>query len=110
MLAGEPKETEQKQLLERILASNLFRKSPRLSGFLRFIHDEQAAGREDAINEQLIGTEVFGRRSGYHVGRTALSVLRQGFCGKGLNSISLRKAATKYLFSPFPKVHTFLLL
>ncbi|MGH9344916.1 MAG: hypothetical protein ACRD19_14290 [Terriglobia bacterium] len=64
--------TQEGDLIDRILASSMFRKSPRLSGFLRFIYEQQIAGNENAINEQLIGTKVFGRRPGYHVGEDSI--------------------------------------
>ncbi len=65
--------TEQQQLLvERILASALFRKSHRLSAFLKFICEQHHLGRAESINEQLIGTAVFGRPAGYHVGEDSI--------------------------------------
>ena len=54
--------------MERILASELFRKSGRLSAFLKFICEEFWKGDADSINEQRIGTVVFQRAPGYHVG------------------------------------------
>jgi hypothetical protein len=59
---------EQKQLVARILASELFSKSHRLAEFLRFICDQYGSGQAATINEQRIGTEVFGRRPGYNAG------------------------------------------
>ncbi|MGB8260404.1 MAG: hypothetical protein WCE75_08635 [Terracidiphilus sp.] len=47
-------------------------KSHRLAAFLKFICDQYFAGHADAINEQRIGTEVFGRRPGYHVGEDSI--------------------------------------
>jgi hypothetical protein len=70
-VAGSDK-TREGELIDRILASGMFRKSPRLSGFLRFVYEQQIAGNENAINEQLIGTEVFGRRPSYHVGEDSI--------------------------------------
>jgi hypothetical protein len=56
----------------RILASDLFSKSHRLSAFLKFICDQHSRGFADTINEQRIGTEVFGRPPGYHVGEDSI--------------------------------------
>lgn len=63
---------DQQQLVSRILASDLFSKSHRLAGFLRFIFDQYSRGHASAINEQRIGTEVFGRAPGYHVGEDSI--------------------------------------
>src|SRR5271165_2139245 len=59
---------EQKQLVTRVLGSELFSKSHRVAAFLRFIFDQYSSGQAASINEQRIGVEVFGRRPGYHVG------------------------------------------
>lgn len=67
-----PTSAEQAQLVNRILASDLFSKSRRLSEFLRFIYEQYSSGNASNINEQRIGTEVFGRRPGYHVGEDSI--------------------------------------
>ncbi len=103
MLALEPKDAEQKQLVERILVSSLFRKSPRLSGFLRFVFDEQAAGRENAINEQLIGTEVFGRRSGYHVGEDSIVRSQARFLRQRLEQYFVTEGRNEPIILTIPK-------
>ena len=70
--AGAParmlEQSEQRELLDRILASELFRKSGRLSAFLKYVCEAQWKGHADSINEQRIGTDVFQRSPGYHVG------------------------------------------
>ena len=63
-----PTAEQQRLLVERILSSMLFRRSHKLSSFLKFICEQQQQGKADAINEQRIGTEVFGRSEGYHMG------------------------------------------
>ncbi len=63
---------EQRELLARILRSELFSKSHRLSAFLKFICEQYMAGNAASINEQRIGTEVFGRPPGYHVGEDSI--------------------------------------
>ncbi len=64
---------EQQQLaVDRILASALFRRSHKLAAFLKFICEQQQLGKADTINEQLIGTEVFGRTEGYHMGEDSI--------------------------------------
>ena len=67
-----PSIEEQRLLLDRVLSSNLFRKSHRLASFLRFICEEQRQGRGDAIYEQRIGTIVFGRPENYHIGEDSI--------------------------------------
>ena len=48
-------------LVQRILATPDFERSPRLSDFLRYICRLTLEGRSDAISEQHIGEVVFGR-------------------------------------------------
>lgn len=52
-------------LLQRIVASRTFAKSPRLSSFLKFICISLIEGRAREINEQQIGIHVFGRSAAY---------------------------------------------
>jgi len=61
-----------RSLLGRILASTQFRKSPKLSAFLSYICELDRTGQTDSINEQAIGTNVFGRTEGYHVGEDSI--------------------------------------
>jgi TolB-like protein/Flp pilus assembly protein TadD len=53
--------------LARMLASAGFVRNHRLSGFLRFIVEQEMAGRGDQLKESVIGVEVFGRRPDYDV-------------------------------------------
>ena len=54
--------------LERISASDEFRKCPQLLRFLRFAVSEALSGRDGGSKERLIGIEVFGRPSDYDAG------------------------------------------
>ena len=56
---------ERNALVERVVASPSFAKSPRLCEFLRYVCRLASEGRLDEINEQSIGTFVFGRRQDY---------------------------------------------
>jgi hypothetical protein len=67
-----PTAVEQRELVSRVLASNLFSKSHRLAAFLRFICDQYDQGHASSINEQRIGVEVFARSPGYHVGEDSI--------------------------------------
>ena len=51
--------------LEKILASEGFSRNDRLSGFLRFVIEQELSGRGDQLKESIIGVEVFGRDPGY---------------------------------------------
>lgn len=105
--------TEEQQLLvERIVASALFRKSHRLSAFLRYICEQHQQGKSESINEQSIGTAVFGRPVGYHVGedsivRSQARFLRQRlqeyFATEGLNetlTLTIPKGSYVPAFEP----------
>ncbi len=77
-----PGTDECRELLGRILASQTFSRSERLSSFLSYIADQAIEGRTSEINEQRIGEAVFGRRSGYDstadgIVRTQATRLRQ---------------------------------
>src|SRR5262245_28630397 len=50
--------------LERILASDIFSRSGRLSAFLRFAVHEALAGRGDTLKEQVIALEIYGKQPG----------------------------------------------
>src|SRR5271155_3458472 len=54
------------ELLERVLASPKFARSPRLSEFLRYVCECALSGRADEISEQQIGVQVFKRPANYN--------------------------------------------
>src|SRR5215472_13303115 len=47
--------------LQRILGSELFRRSERLSAFLRFVTEEALSGRGGVLKEQVLGSELYGK-------------------------------------------------
>jgi TolB-like protein/tetratricopeptide (TPR) repeat protein len=51
--------------LEKVLTSRLFARSTRLCRFLRFSVEESLAGNGGRLKEQIIGIEVFDRKSDY---------------------------------------------
>src|SRR5579859_2302098 len=59
--APEPVRTQ----LDRILSSAGFVRNERLSGFLRFVVQQQLDGKTGEIKESVVGVEVFGRTPGY---------------------------------------------
>jgi hypothetical protein len=81
-------------LVSRVIGSSVFAKSERLSSFLSCVCDLTLSGRANEINEQKIGTMLFGRSSDYDssidgIVRTQASRLRQRldlyFSGEGAN-------------------------
>jgi TolB-like protein/Flp pilus assembly protein TadD len=55
-----------RQELARILQSQIFVQSERLSRFLRFTVEHAISGKEDGLKEYIIGTEVYDRKPPYH--------------------------------------------
>jgi hypothetical protein len=53
--------------IEEILSSPGFVRNERLSAFLRFVVEEELAGRGDLLKESIVGAEVFGRQPDYDV-------------------------------------------
>src|ERR1700733_14112268 len=83
-----------RELAQRVVESSAFAKSKRLSSFLICICDLTLSGRAGEINEQKIGTTVFGRPKNYDssidgIVRPQASRLRQRldlyFNGEGAN-------------------------
>lgn len=67
------RELEARRLLvERIIASQTFRGSERLTSFLRCVCDLAQNGNREHINEQYIGIAVFGRRPDYDPGADSI--------------------------------------
>src|SRR5436309_10023416 len=53
--------------LEKILSSSGFARNDRLSGFLRFVVEQELFGRGDELKESVIGVEYFDRQPDYDV-------------------------------------------
>src|SRR5262245_42139962 len=53
--------------LEKIVSSPGFVRSDRLGGFMRFVIEQELAGKGDQLKESIIGVEVFGRKPDYDV-------------------------------------------
>lgn len=60
-LNGHPSAAEIRLQTERILASELFTRSERLSGFLRYIVENTLEGHESTLKEQVIAQDIFNR-------------------------------------------------
>ena len=101
-------------LVRRVVESSTFAKSERLSSFLICICDLTLSGRASEINEQKIGTTVFGRPLDYDssidgIVRPQASRLRQRldlyFNGEGADEpirITLPKGGYVPVFEPSP--------
>lgn len=57
---------EQRLCLERLLASEIITRAPRLRSLLSFLVDALLQDETDKINEQCLGETVFGRSAGYN--------------------------------------------
>ena len=101
-----------RELAQRVVESSAFAKSERLSSFLICICDLSLSGRAGEINEQKIGTTVFGRPQDYDssidgIVRPQASRLRQRldfyFNGEGANEpvrITLPRGSYVPVFEP----------
>ncbi len=61
--------------VHRILSSESFAKSARLSSFLSYVAERTLLGRKDEVTEQQIGVHVFGRPTNYNPGED--NIVRQ---------------------------------
>lgn len=66
-LPGTISDEQRQALIERILTSTHFARSPRLSAFLSYICEQDKLGHPHLINEQHIGVTVFSRPPGYNM-------------------------------------------
>jgi TolB-like protein/Flp pilus assembly protein TadD len=64
-VSASPSPEQVRAQLDKILASRLFVRSERLCRFLRFCAELELAGESDRLKEQLVGAEVFDRKSDY---------------------------------------------
>jgi hypothetical protein len=114
-LSSKNAEAEAKRaLVRRVIESRTFAKSERLSSFLICICDLALSGRASEINEQKIGTAVFGRPRDYDssidgIVRPQASRLRQRldlyFSAEGVNEpvrITLPRGSYVPVFEPNP--------
>jgi hypothetical protein len=56
------------QLVQRVVASQTFQKSPRLTAFLLYVSEKALDHHPEEVSEQQIGIHVFGRAAGYDSG------------------------------------------
>jgi hypothetical protein len=109
-----PLEGERWALVQRAAGSAYFARSPRLRQFLLYVCDRELRGKTEEINEQQIGTVVFGRPADYDT--TADNIVRvearhlrqrleQYFSAEGLHEpvvITVPKGGYVPVFEPRP--------
>ncbi len=64
-LSPQLSDSQKRELVQRVLESQSFSRSPALRGFLVYITDHEIRGEADKLKEQTIGTEVLGRKPNY---------------------------------------------
>lgn len=57
---------QKRELVQRVVNSELFRRSPALRAFLLYITERVISGRAEELKEQSIGAEVLGRKPNYN--------------------------------------------
>ena len=72
VLASAPHAQELRIHLLEILRSPVFKASPRSQHLLQYLIEKALDGDFDLLKERLIGTELFGRASGYDTGEDAI--------------------------------------
>jgi hypothetical protein len=63
---GDSAAQQKRELVQRVVNSEVFRRSPALRAFLVYITDRAISGRAEQLKEQAIGAEVLGRRPNYN--------------------------------------------
>ena len=89
--------------LERVLESPGFARNERLSRFLRFVVERRLEGRDDELQESVIGVEVFGRRPDYDPRRDAIVRTEAGRLRARLSEYCLREGKDDALVIELPK-------
>lgn len=72
VVASAPHAPELRAHLSEILQSPVFKASPRSQHLLQYVIEKALDGDFDLLKERLIGTELFGRPSGYDTGEDAI--------------------------------------
>jgi hypothetical protein len=57
---------QKRELVQRVVNSEVFRRSPAMRAFLLYITDRVITGRAEELKEQSIGAEVLGRKPNYN--------------------------------------------
>jgi hypothetical protein len=62
----DPSPELKRDLVQRVVNSDVFRRSPALRAFLLYITERAILGRSEELKEQTIGSEVLGRKPNYN--------------------------------------------
>lgn len=89
--------------LEKVLASAGFVRNDRLSGFLRFVVEQELSGRGDQLKESVIGVEFFGRPPDYDVRQDSIVRTEAGKLRSRLAEYYIAAGATDSLLIELPK-------
>src|SRR5687767_8776791 len=89
--------------LERILSSAGFARNDRLSGFLRFVVEQELSGRGDELKESVIGVEYFGRPADYDVRQDSVVRNEAGKLRSRLAEYYVAEGAADGLIIDLPK-------
>lgn len=57
---------EKRQLVQRVTDGIAFRRAPAICAFLRYVTEHTISGGTERLKEQVIGTDVFGRKPNYN--------------------------------------------
>jgi adenylate cyclase len=89
--------------LEKILSSRGFAHNDRLSGFFRFVVEQELFGRGDELKESIIGVECFGRRPDYDVRQDSVVRNEAGKLRSRLAEYYVAEGAADRLIIELPK-------
>ena len=65
-MADNPPAADVRAELDRILASDIFTRSERLSAYLKFIVERTLAGEGDTLKEQVLAIELYGKTADFN--------------------------------------------
>ena len=89
--------------LQKVLSSSGFARNDRLSGFLRFVVEQELSGRGDELKESVIGVEYFGRRPDYDVRQDSVVRNEAGKLRARLAEYYIAEGAADRLIIDLPK-------
>jgi TolB-like protein/Flp pilus assembly protein TadD len=89
--------------LSKVLASKGFVRNERLSGFLRFVVEQELSGRGDELKESVIGVEYFGRPADYDVRQDSVVRNEAGKLRSRLAEYYVAEGAADGLIIDLPK-------
>ena len=82
--------------LERVLASETFRRSERLSGLLSYVVERTLQGEQHIIKEQTIAQEYFGRGADLKALETRLYGWKRGGFGTSCANTTRKPTAIRF--------------